>query len=77
MLVLYWTGAWWSGVDDEGVKEGKRLVFPGLRSRLSHSRESARNREKERKKDLRTQALVEQRCFIEFCKSMYASSFFR
>ena len=25
------------------MNEGKRLIFPGLRSRLSHSRESARN----------------------------------
>ena len=48
VLVLYWTGTWWSGVYDERVKEGKRLIFPGLRSRLSGSRESARNRERER-----------------------------
>ena len=37
-------------MNDEKVKEGKRLIFPGLHSRLSHSRESARNRERERKK---------------------------
>ena len=49
-LVLYWTGTWWSGVDGERVKEGKRLIFPGLHSRLSHSRESARNRERERER---------------------------
>ena len=30
------------------MKDGKRLIFPGLRSQPSHSRESARNREKER-----------------------------
>ena len=45
MLVLYWTGTWWSGVDNERVKEGKRLIFPGLNRGLSRSRESARNRE--------------------------------
>ena len=43
MLVLNWTGTWWSRVDNEKVKEGKRLIFPGLHNRLSHSRESARN----------------------------------
>ena len=68
-LVLYWTGTWWSGVDDERVKEGKRLTLPGLGSRLSHSRESARDRERERDRetdrqtDTGTQALMEQRCF--------------
>ena len=53
LLVLWWTGTWWSGVDDGKVKEGKRLIFPGLCSQLSYSRESARNRdkEKERKKE--------------------------
>ena len=49
-MVLYWTGTWWSGVDDERVKEGKRLIFPRLRSRLSRSRESARKRERERER---------------------------
>ena len=62
--VLYWTRTWWSGDDDEKVKEGKRLVFPGLRSRPSRSRESAGNRERE--KDTGTQALMEQGCSIEF-----------
>ena len=73
LLVLYWTGTWWSRVDDERVKEGKRLIFLGLCSRLSSCRESARNRERERerKKDKGTQDLMEQRCFIEFCKSIY------
>ena len=50
-LVLYWAGTWWSRVDDETVKEGKRLIFPGLRSRLLRSRESARNRERERERE--------------------------
>ena len=50
MLVLYWTGTWWSRVNDERVKERKRLLFPGLCSRLSCSRESARNREIEKKR---------------------------
>ena len=27
LLVLYWTGTWWSRVNDERVKEGKRLIF--------------------------------------------------
>ena len=63
-MVLYWTGTWWSGVDDERVKEGKRLIFPGLRSRLSGSRESARNRERERKTDMGTKAVMEQRYLI-------------
>ena len=42
---------WWSGVDDEKVKEGKRLIFPGLVSRFSRSRESARNRDVERQRE--------------------------
>ena len=53
MLVLYWTETWWSGVDNERVKEGKRLIFPGLHSQLLRSRESARNREIEREIDER------------------------
>ena len=40
-----------SEVDDKKVKEGKRLIFPGLRSWPSRSRESARNREIEREKE--------------------------
>ena len=51
LLVLYWTGTWWSRVNDEKVKEGKSLIFPGLPRRLSRSRESARNREIEREKE--------------------------
>ena len=45
------------------MKEGKRLIFPGLRSQLSCSKESARNRERDRQIDTGTQALMEQRCF--------------
>ena len=54
LVVLCWTRTWWSRVDDERVKEGKRLIFPGLRSWLLHSRESTRNRERERKKERQT-----------------------
>ena len=55
-MVLYWTGTWWSRVNDERVKEGKRLTFPGLHSQLLHSRESARreretDRERERERE--------------------------
>ena len=39
-----------SGVDNEKVKGGKRLIFPELHSRLSSFRESARNRERKRKR---------------------------
>ena len=83
LLALYWTGTWWSGDDDERVKEGKRLVFPGVRSRPSRSRESAgnteleRQRKKQRQTDTGIQALMELRCFTEFCKSICTSSFFR
>ena len=51
LLILYWTGTQWSRVNDESVKEGKRLIFPGLCSQFSRSRESVRNRERERKKE--------------------------
>ena len=75
LLVLYCTGTWWPRVDDERVKEGKRLIFPGFRSWLSCSRESARKRvrerEKERKKDTGTQALMEQRCFNQHSVGIY------
>ena len=50
VLVLYWAGTWCSRVDDERVKEGKSLIFPGLCSWPLHSLESARNREIERKR---------------------------
>ena len=67
------------GVDDERVKEVKRLLFPGLCSRLLSSRASARNRErerererkKERKKDTGTKALMEQRCFNQHGVGIY------
>ena len=39
---------WWSGVNDKKVKEGKRLIFPGLCSRPPRSRESARKKEREK-----------------------------
>ena len=48
------------------VKKVKRLIFPGLRSQLPHSRESARKREREKEekeRDMGTKALMEQRCF--------------
>ena len=58
------------------MKEGKRLTFPGLHSWPSHSKESARNREieRKRKRERRTQgpkSLVEQGCFTELCVSIY------
>ena len=46
-----WTGTWWSRVNDKKVKEGKRLIFPGLCSQLLRSRASARNREREGHRD--------------------------
>ena len=55
VLVLYWTGIWWSRFNDERVKEGKRLIFPELCSWLSHSTESVRNRERDRETDRQTQ----------------------
>ena len=60
------------------VKEGKRLICPGLCSRPSCSRESSRNRE--RKKETGTQVSGGARMLIEFCKSKYTvlqGSFFR
>ena len=39
--------------------------------RSLHSRESAGERERERKKDTETQALMEQRCFNDFSVSIY------
>ena len=61
------------------MKERKkeRLIFPGLHSQLSNSRESARKRERDRERererererqrqaDTGTQALMEQRCFSQ------------
>ena len=63
------------------MKEGKRLIFPGLRSWLSCSRESARNRDKEkerkeeRNKDTGTRALMEQRCFNQHGVCVYILSY--
>ena len=75
VLVLYWTGTWWSGVDDTEVKEGNRLIFRGLCSWLSHSRESAGNRQRERERerqiDIGTQTLMEQRCFNQHDVGIY------
>ena len=53
--------------------KGERLVFPGLCSRLSGSRESARNRKRgrERKADMGTKALMKQRCFNEHGMHIY------
>ena len=63
------------------VKEGKRLIFPGLQSWPSRSGESARKREREKeRRTRRPKSLVEQGCFIEFCVSIYTviqGSFFR
>ena len=38
-------------MDDEKMKEAKRLMLPTLCSRLSRSRESARNRERASEKE--------------------------
>ena len=67
-------------MDDEKAKEGKKLIFPGLRSQLSCSRESARNREikrkrgRERKTDTGTKALMEQRCFNQHGVGIYTAA---
>ena len=68
------------------VKKVKRLIFPGLRSQLPHSRESARTRERERERegkreraserkkkerDTGTKALMEQRCFNQHGMCVY------
>ena len=44
---------WWSRVDDKKVKEGKRLIFPGLYSWPLSSRESVRNRKRGRERKTR------------------------
>ena len=54
----------------------ERIIFPGLRSRLSCSRdqpeiERERERKKERKKDTGTQAPMEQRCFNQHGVGIY------
>ena len=69
------------------MKEGKRLIFPGLLSWTSCFRESARNRERERDREIEREkeghgdpSLMEYGCFIEFCVSIYTilpGSFFR
>ena len=65
------------------MKEGKRLIFPGLHSWLSYSRESARNREikrkrgrerkEERKKDMGIKALMKQRYFNQHGVGIYTA----
>ena len=39
--------------------------------------QNERERERERERETGIQALMEQVCFIEFCKNTYTSSFFR
>ena len=62
MLVLYWTGTWWSRVNDEMVKEGKRLITlgytasfctPGNQPEIERwrERERERGRKEERHRD--------------------------
>ena len=73
LLVLYWTGTWWSRVNNERVKEGKRLIFPGFHA-PGNQPEIERQRERERrerKKDKGTQALMEQRCFNQHAVDIY------
>ena len=63
------------------MKGGKRLILPGLRSQLLHSRESARNREIKRKRgrdrqtdrqtDTGNKALMGQRCFNQHGVGVY------
>ena len=77
LLVFYCTGTCWSRVDDERVKERKRLKFPELCSWLLRSREPAkkqRDRERERQTDMGTQALMEQRCFNQHGVGMFTVS---
>ena len=59
------------------MKEGKRLIFPGLHSWPLCSRESASNKEIERKRgreikeDMGTQPLMEQKCFNQHGVGIY------
>ena len=69
------------------MKEGKRLIFPGLHSWLSYSMESARNREIKRERDRErkegrkkgrkegkgTQALMKQRYFNQHGVGIYTA----
>ena len=52
----------------------ERVLGVGQESELSEplcSRGSALKRERERKKDMGTRALMEQRCFIQHCVGIY------
>ena len=71
VLVLWWTGTWWSGDDDKKVREkeadipwftqkANTVLFLGLTLR-----------EKERKKDTGAKALMEQRCFNQHGVGIY------
>ena len=76
MLVLYWTGTWWSRVNDEMVKEGKRLINLGYTASFwtpgnQPEIEREKQRERERKKDTGTQALMEQRFFNQHGVGIY------
>ena len=67
------------------MKEGERLTFPGLRSRILCSRKSVRNterdrerereREKERQTDTGSKSLMEQRCFNQHGVGIYILSY--
>ena len=54
--------------------KGERLIFPGLEAGFcvpGNQPEIDREREKERKKDTGTQALMEQRCFNQHGVGIY------
>ena len=79
VLVLYQTGTWWSGVDNERVKEGKRLRrketnipwVTQLAFVLHGISQKQRERKKERETDTGTQPLMEQRCFNQHGVGIY------
>ena len=73
LLVLYWTGTRWSGVNDERVKEGKTVTQPAfvLQGISQKLRKRERETKKERKKEMGTQALMEQRCFNQHGVGIY------
>ena len=57
------------------MKEGKRLIFPGLMAAgfrvPGNQPEIERERDRERKKDTGTKALMEQRCFNQHGMGIY------
>ena len=57
------------------MKEGKRLIFPGLMAAgfraPGNQPEIERERDRERKKDTGTKALMEQRCFNQHGVGIY------